>query len=133
MQITIEGTKEEIEQLAVIGYIAQFVADSSMQTQSGRYLYPDKDILSSSIRKLNKAICLAIPESELVNIDEKSRRVFTHTLKTENICGSLLIEFAQDMFYEKIWGQLKYLGRGNRFTNFVEWKINLTHFTYHQV
>jgi hypothetical protein len=33
----------------------------------------------------------------------------------------------------KLTGQLKYLGRGNRFTNFVEWKINLTHFTYHQV
>jgi uncharacterized membrane protein YphA (DoxX/SURF4 family) len=41
--------------------------------------------------------------------------------------------FADPIGLGETTGQLKYLGRGNRFTNFVEWKINLTHFTYHQV
>jgi hypothetical protein len=105
MQLTIDATTEELEELAKMAYVAQFVFDSSGKF-SDSYKYPYTALFDAALRKLNKALLPLIPHSKLLELDEQSDNVFTHTLEMEVHCKKVLDTFSNDSYLESICSEV---------------------------
>jgi ferritin-like metal-binding protein YciE len=101
IKITLEATKEEFDQLAIMAYLAQYVVDSSGKYGTG-YKYPKMEEYLSMLRKLNKEILLAMPDSEMVQANELHNRIFVHTIETENQCQLLKETFEKSGYLESV-------------------------------
>lgn len=105
MQLTLDATADELEELAKMAYVAQFVFDSSGEF-SDSYKYPYTAVFEAALRKLNKALLPLIPESRLLEADEQSNNVFTHTIEMEIHCKKILDTFSEDSYLESICTEL---------------------------
>ena len=52
MELKIEASQEELEQIAKMAYIAMYVVDSSGKFSTG-YKYPDMELFNSALRQLS--------------------------------------------------------------------------------
>lgn len=123
MEIKFEATKEELAEIAKISYVAQFVIDSSGKHGTG-YKYPGIDTFNAALRIMNKMLCQYIPESGLVEADERNTDIFTHTIQMENECEPLLQEFGEFEFLDALCTKLaerdyaeQYKGLSNQITD----------------
>jgi hypothetical protein len=105
MQLILDATAEELEELAKMAYVAQFVFDSS-GTFSDGYKYPYTAVFDAALRKLNKAMLTLIPHSGLLEVDEQNNNVFTHTMEMEVHCKKVLDTFSNDSYLECICTEL---------------------------
>ena len=105
MQLTIDATTEELEELAKMGYVAQYVYDSSGKV-SQNYKYPCMAVFEQALRKLNKALLPLIPHSSLLEIDEKREMIFTHTFEMEVHCTKIVEQFAEDTYIDRVCTEL---------------------------
>jgi hypothetical protein len=105
MKITFDLEKEELDQLAMMAYLAQFIVDSSGEFTTD-YKYPKIENFKAMLRKLNKEILLAFPNTRYVEADEKNKAIFTHTLETENSAHLLLQQFTNEVYLERICSEL---------------------------
>jgi hypothetical protein len=105
MQVTFEATTAELEQLAKMAYIAQYVFDSSGKFSTG-FKYPDMPVFDSALRILTKTLLQAMPGTELLEVDERSDNIFTHTIQMEEECGKILQEFGETVHFQKVCTEL---------------------------
>ena len=105
MEIKFEASKEELAELAKMVYIAHFVVSSSGKFGLG-YKYPLLNIFNAADRVLNKMLLQYIPESGLVEVDEQSDNIFTHTMQMEKECEAILNENKEDGFLERVCNEL---------------------------
>jgi hypothetical protein len=105
MQLTIDATTEELEELAKMAYVAQFVFDSSGRV-SKNYKYPCMAVFDQALRKLNKALLPLIPNAGLLEVDEKSDMVFTHTIEMEVHCNKIVEQFSRDTYLNSVCSEL---------------------------
>jgi hypothetical protein len=101
MQVTFEASEDELEQLAIMTYIAQYVVDSSGKFSEG-YQYPNIKIFYAALRLLNKALLQQLPNTPLLEIDERSQNVFIHTIEAENDCEKILKAFSEDSYLDVV-------------------------------
>ncbi len=101
MQLIVDATADELEELAKMAYVAQFVFDSSGEFTTG-YSYPKIKEFDAALRTLNKALLQALPNTKLLEIDEGNSNVFTHTIQMENECRPILQEFSNDTYIERV-------------------------------
>ncbi len=119
MQITIDATKEELDQLAIMAYLAQYVVDSSGKYSTG-YKYPKMAEYSSMLRKMNKEILIAMPDSKMIEADENTERIFTHTIKTKDECQLLKETFENSNYLERICTEISrrdFIEQGGDYNN----------------
>jgi hypothetical protein len=100
-KIIFEVTNEELDQLAVMAYLAQYVVDSSGKYSTG-YKYPHMQDYLSMLRKINKEILLEMPKTEMVEADGSNEHIFSHTMKTEDTCQKLRDEFENSTYHDRI-------------------------------
>jgi len=105
MEVKFEASKEELEELAKMAFVAQFVFDSSGKFSDG-YKYPFMKQFGAALRTVNKLLVQHIPESGLVEVDERSEQRFTHTIKMEEACEKVLLEFGESCFLEELCKQI---------------------------
>ncbi len=105
MQLILDAADEELEELAKMAYVAQFVFDSSGK-YSNSYKYPGIEVFKVALRKLNKALLPLIQQSHLLEVDEQSNKVFTHTMEMEKICKKILDTFSKDCYLERVCTEL---------------------------
>ncbi len=105
MQLIIEANEEELEELAKMAYVAQFVFDSSGEHSTG-YKYPHMQTVNSALRIINKALLPLIPHSHLLEVDGHNDNVFTHSIEMEKHCSKLIETYAKDCYLERICGEL---------------------------
>jgi hypothetical protein len=101
MQITIDASKEELNQLAVMAYLAQYIVDSSGEYSKG-YKYPEMEEYQSMLRKINKSILLNLPDTKMVEANENNSNIFVHTIETEDACELLKNQFENSIYLERI-------------------------------
>lgn len=105
MNLKIEATKGEIEEIAVMTYLSNHIVSSSGEFSDG-YKYQNKDILHSVTRKLNKEILSKLPESKFVEADENSDSIFTHTIEMERHCQKILNQFYDEGILARICNEI---------------------------
>ncbi len=105
MQLTIDATPEELEELAKMAYVAQFIFDSSGKFSTG-FKYSNMPIFKQALRKINKALLQAMPDIEILELDEKNENVFTHSIKMEPACREILLQFSEDTYLNRVCTEL---------------------------
>ncbi len=105
MEVKFEASKEELEELAKMAFVAQFVFDSSGKFSDG-YKYPFMKQFEAALRTVNKLLVQHIPQSGLVEVDEISASKFTHTIQMEEACEKVLLEFGESCFLEELCKQI---------------------------
>ena len=69
---------------------------SSSKDTSEDYKYPEIKIFNAAIRSLYKALLELIPETGLIEVDEKADTVFTNSLLLEQECRLVINQFESD-------------------------------------
>ena len=68
MELKIDGTKEELEQIAIMGYLANFILNGSKEDTALKN-YPKLEVFNNTLRKVHKAILELIPDTEILEVD----------------------------------------------------------------
>lgn len=101
MEVKLDLTKDELVEIAKMTFLAQFVMDSS-GTHSTDYKYPNLEKFLDVLRELNKTLLPYIKEYDLLEVDGRMPRVFTHTMRMEDEMAPVLEQFSDDSFLERI-------------------------------
>ena len=97
MKLVIQASKEELEEIAKLAYLANIVVSNSNE-KNKNYQYPDIAIFNSALRLLYKALLQHMPASGLIEIDENAGTLFTHTLLMEQQCSNMVNEYGEESF-----------------------------------
>jgi len=101
MEVKFEASKAELIELSKMAYIAQYVVDSSGRFSTGyHYLYLKE--FESALRLFNKMLLQHIGDVGLLEVDEQSQDIFTHTMLMEDECQKVMAEFQKACFIEEL-------------------------------
>lgn len=101
MEVTFNFTEEELVELAKMTYVSQFVFDSSGRTSKG-YKYPNTELFLHTLRLFNKTVLQYLPDNKYSEADEKSKKVFTHTMQMEEEMMPMMHNFIDEIVYNRI-------------------------------
>ncbi len=105
MELKLEATPEEFEQLAIMAFVAQFVIDSSGPFSKG-YKYKDFDTMLTALRTLNKGLLQILPNTKILEVDGLSTRVFTHSIDMEDKGLPMLEQFMHNNYLEDVCSEI---------------------------